>query len=150
MPGIIVSDASCLILLQKLNRLDVLRELFNEITITEPIEKEFGDKLPDYFKKVEPKDKNYQRILERFLDAGEASAIALALENEGCLLMLDDQKARKEVRQMSLRMTGTIGILLLAIEKGLIESGEQLIYDIQKTNFRISDKYLDEIKNRSK
>jgi len=81
MPRIIVSDTSCLILLQKLNKLDILRDLFKEITITETIEKEFGDKLSDFFNKVEPKDKNYQRILESFLDSGEASAIALALEN---------------------------------------------------------------------
>lgn len=148
MPRIIVSDTSCLILLQKLNRLDILRDLFKEITITETIEKEFGEDLPDFFKKIEPKDENYQRILESFLDPGEASAFALALEHDDCLLILDDQKARKEAKQLKLNITGTIGVLLLAIEKGLIKSGKQLIEDIKLTNFRISDKFLDEIKKR--
>ena len=60
MQRIIVPDTSCLILLQKLNRLDILRDLFKEIKITETIEKEFGEKLPNFFNKIDPKNKNYQ------------------------------------------------------------------------------------------
>lgn len=150
MPKIIVSDTSCLILLQKLNKLSLLGVLFKEITITKTIEKEFGDSLPDFFQIKEPKDKNYQKILERFLDAGEASAIALALENKDSLIILDDQKARSEARQLKLNITGTIGILLLALEKGLIESQDNIIEEIKRSNFRISEKYLDKIKNRKK
>lgn len=150
MPKIIVSDTSCLILLQKLNKLSLLQVLFKEITITKTIEKEFGDSLPDFFQIKEPKDKNYQRILESFLDAGEASAIALALEYNDSLIILDDQKARSEAKQLKLNITGTIGILLLALEKGLIESQDDIIEEIKRTNFRISEKYLDKIKNWQK
>lgn len=150
MPKIILSDTSCLILLQKLNKLSLLKVLFKEVTVTKTIEKEFGDSLPDFFKIKEPKDKNYQRILECFLDAGEASAIALALENNDSLIILDDQKARNEAMQLKLNITGTIGILLLALEKGLIESQDDIIEEILQTNFRISEKYLEKIKNWQK
>ncbi|MAC96684.1 MAG: DUF3368 domain-containing protein [Flavobacteriales bacterium] len=150
MPKIIVSDTSCLILLQKLNKLSLLKVLFKEVTVTKTIEKEFGDSLPDFFKIKEPKDKNYQRILESFLDAGEASAIALALEYNDSLIILDDQKARSEAIQLKLNITGTIGILLLALEKGLIESQDDIIEGIMQTNFRVSEKYLDKIKNWKK
>tara|TARA_B100000780_G_C20695280_1_gene276513 strand:+ start:19 stop:471 length:453 start_codon:yes stop_codon:yes gene_type:complete len=149
-PKIIVSDTSCLILLQKLNKLSLLKVLFKEVTVTKTIEKEFGDSLPDFFKIKEPKDKNYQRILESFLDAGEASAIALALEYNDSLIILDDQKARSEAIQLKLNITGTIGILLLALEKGLIESQDDIIEGIMQTNFRVSEKYLDKIKNWKK
>lgn len=134
MPKIIVSDTSCLILLQKLNKLSLLQVLFKEITITKTIEKEFGDSLPDFFQIKESKDKNYQRILESFLDAGEASAIALALEYNDSLIILDDQKARSEAKQLKLNITGTIGILLLALEKGIIESQDDIIEEIKRTN----------------
>ena len=150
MPKIIVSDTSCLILLQKLNKLSLLKVLFKEVTVTKTIEKEFGDSLPDFFKIKEPKDKNYQRILESFLDAGEASAIALALEYNDSLIILDDQKARSEAIQLKLNITGTIVILLLALEKGLIESQDDIIEGIMQTNFRVSEKYLDKIKNWKK
>lgn len=42
MHEIIVSDTSCLILLDKLGRLDLLRNLYGNITITQVIANEFG------------------------------------------------------------------------------------------------------------
>lgn len=148
MPGIIVSDTSCLILLDKLGRIDLLKSLFNKVTITSIIADEFGKELPDFIEIRNPQEKNYQRILESFLDSGEASAFALAIENNDCLLIIDDLKARREAKQLKLNFTGTIGILILAIEKGYIENVSVLIDEIKGTNFRISEKYIDEIKRR--
>lgn len=148
MPGIIVSDTSCLILLDKLGRIDLLQSLFNKITITDIIADEFGKELPDFIEIRNPQEKNYQRILETFLDPGEASAFALAIEVNNCLLIIDDLKARREAKQLKLSFTGTIGILIVAIEKGYIENVSELIDDIKRTNFRISEKYLDEIRKR--
>lgn len=148
MPGIIVSDTSCLILLNKLGRIDLLQSLFNKITITDIIADEFGKELPDFIEIRNPQEKNYQRILETFLDPGEASAFALAIEVNNCLLIIDDLKARREAKQLKLSFTGTIGILIVAIEKGYIENVSELIDDIKRTNFRISEKYLDEIRKR--
>jgi predicted nucleic acid-binding protein len=42
---IIISDTSCLILLSKIDELDLLNQLFDEIFITSEIQKEFGKKL---------------------------------------------------------------------------------------------------------
>ena len=148
MPGIIVSDTSCLILLDKLGRIDLLQSLFNKITITDIITNEFGKELPDFIEIRNPQEKNYQRILETFLDPGEASAFALAIEINDSLLIIDDLKARREAKQLKLNFTGTIGILILAIEKGYIENVSVLIDDIKATNFRISEKYVDEIIKR--
>ena len=148
MPGIIVCDTSCLILLDKLGRIDLLRPLFKKITITDIIADEFGKELPDFIEIQNPQEKNYQRILETFLDPGEASAFALAIEINDCLLIIDDLKARREAKQLKLNFTGTIGILILAIEKGYIENVSVLIDEIKATNFRISEKYVDEIIKR--
>jgi predicted nucleic acid-binding protein len=148
MPGIIVSDASCLILLDKIGRIGLLQSLFKKITITDIIAKEFGKELPDFFTIENPKEKNYQRILVSFLDPGEASAFALAIENSDSLIIIDDLKARREAKQLKLNYTGTIGVLIVAIEKGYIVNVPELINDIRKTNFRISEKYLVEITKR--
>ena len=86
MPGIIVSDTSSLIVLKKIGRLEILQTLFGQITITQEIAEEFNNPLPDFISIQNPKDKNYQKILESFLDDGEASAIALAIETKECLL----------------------------------------------------------------
>ena len=80
MQRIIVSDTSCLILLHKIGHISLLKSLFGRITISTTIANEFGQTLPEFIQIEDPKDKVYQRILEGFLDPGEASAIALALE----------------------------------------------------------------------
>jgi len=48
MRKIIVSDTSCLILLDKLGRIDLLRSLFGNITITQIVADEFGKIVPDF------------------------------------------------------------------------------------------------------
>ena len=74
MRKIIVSDTSCLILLDKIRKLDLLHSLFDIVTITQIVADEFGNKLPDYIQIENPKNSTYQKILESFVDIGEASA----------------------------------------------------------------------------
>jgi predicted nucleic acid-binding protein len=142
MQRIIVSDTSCLILLKKINKLNILNLLFGKIIITQKVAEEFGDALPNYFEIINPLDNKYCNILENFLDAGEASSIALALEYENCLLIIDELKGRKEAIMLGLNITGTIGVLILAKQKGLITSLKDVIYEIENTSFRISKKLL--------
>ena len=149
MRKIIVSDTSCLILLDKLSRIDLLKSLFGNITITQIIADEFGKTVPDFIHIEDPKDINYQKILESFLDPGEASAIALALEEDDCLLIIDEFKGRREAKQLGLKYTGTIGLLIAAKEKGLISSVKDIIDEIRKTDFRISETLIKEAMNRS-
>lgn len=149
MPGIIVSDTSCLILLDKLGRIGLLKSLFGKITVTKTTADEFGKIIPGFIEIENPKNKNYQRILESFLDPGEASAIALALEKEKCLLIIDESKGRQKASQLGLNYTGTMGILIVAREKGLINSVTEIINEIKRTDFRISDKLINEIKKKS-
>jgi predicted nucleic acid-binding protein len=135
--------------LHKLGRLDILESLFKQVTITQIIAIEFGELLPNFIKIENPKDHNYQLILEILLDPGEASAIALSIEKNDCLLIIDDLKARKEANKLNIKYTGTIGLLLVAKEKGIIQSVSGVIEKIRKTDFRISEKYFEEIKKRA-
>lgn len=149
MPGIIISDTSCLILLEKLNKLELLKSIFRKVIVTQVIADEFEKSIPDFIEIENPKDENYQRILESFLDPGEASAIALALEKENPLLIIDDYKARREAKQLRIKYTGTLGILIVAKEKGWINSVTEILDDIKRTNFRICEKLVNEIKLKS-
>ncbi len=145
MPGIIVSDTSCLILLNKLGKLHLLKSLFREITITKIIAEEFDENLPDFIMIKNPVNAEYQRILENALDKGEASAFALCIEHPDSLLIVDDYKARKEADRLQIKFTGTMGILLLAKEKGFLNSLKEIIDLISGTNFRLSKKLVSEI-----
>jgi predicted nucleic acid-binding protein len=98
----IIADSSCLILLDKIDELELLKLLFGKVIITSIIANEFGAPLPDWILVKDAENKKYQSILELSVDKGEASAIALAVEQTDCLLILDDQKARRLVAELKL------------------------------------------------
>lgn len=49
MPGTIISDTSCIILLDKIGELDILRKLYGTIITTSEVVEEFGQPLPSWF-----------------------------------------------------------------------------------------------------
>jgi predicted nucleic acid-binding protein len=140
---IIISDTSCLIILSKIDELELLNKLAERIFITQTIQKEFGKKLPGWIIVKEPNNYHYQTILEMDLDKGEASAIALSLEMDNVIIILDDLKGRKIAEKLNLRYSGTFGLILKAKQIGIIKSVKPIIEKIRLTNFRFSDKLLD-------
>lgn len=148
MPKIIIADTSCLIVLQKIDRLEVLKELFGQLYITKEIADEYGDKLPTWIIQKTTIDPTKQRILQLDLDKGEASALALALENEDALVLIDEKKGRKKATALGLKIMGTLGVLIKAKEKGFINSMLLEIEKLKSVEFRMSDKLIESILNK--
>ncbi len=138
MQKVIISDTSCLILLDKIGELNLLNKIFGQITITQEIADEFRKELPNWFKIEHPVNKTYQKILEASLDKGEASAIAYAIEQSDCLLIIDDFKGRKYAEQLGIKITGTLGVIIDAKLSGHISSVKPLLDKIKKTDFRLT------------
>ena len=138
MPELIIADASCLIVLTKIGQLDLLRQLYGTATTTPTVAAEYGLPLPAWVGQEAAADAGRQQLLALLVDAGEASAIALALERPGCTLILDDYKARKMAEKLSVRLTGTFGVLLRAKRQGLVPAVKPLLDQIRQTNFRFS------------
>ena len=109
------------------------------MTITRDVLLEFGEQLPGWIKVQQPKDLYRQQLLEMQVDKGEASAIALALETDHPVIILDDWKARNLAERLGLSVTGTIGVIVKAKNSGLIPSIKPYLNKIRKTNFRISE-----------
>ncbi|GAB6102784.1 hypothetical protein JCM16138_20070 [Thermococcus atlanticus] len=61
------------------------------------------------------------------------------------MVVLDDKDARKVARGFGLRVTGTLGLLLLAKRKGLIDAIGPYIEGLRKHGFRISDEIVRKI-----
>jgi predicted nucleic acid-binding protein len=139
MPKAIISDTSCLIVFAKINELDLLRRLFTEIVTSDEVVDEFGQVLPDWISVQSVKNKYYQEELKLKVDSGEASAIALAVENHDSLLIVDDFKARKLAASLGIDIIGSIGILVKAKNEGVIVSVKPFFERIRNTDFRISD-----------
>ncbi|MFD1874978.1 DUF3368 domain-containing protein [Hymenobacter bucti] len=118
--SIIISDTSCLILLTKIGYLKLLPELFGQCLITPTVAAEFGQPLPTWLAVRAPLGAVPAELLTRQHDAGERSAIALALELPGSVLILDDAPARQLAQYLQLPFTGTLGVLALAKARGLL------------------------------
>lgn len=142
---IIIADTSCLIILKKVNELNLLQRLFQQITVTPTITQEYQEKLPEWITIQSPNEQSYRAIAE-IIDEGEASAIALALEIDDCRLILDDIRARKYAKQLDLSVIGTLGIIAQAQKAGIIPSALTVIDKIQTTNFRLSERVIEQVK----
>jgi predicted nucleic acid-binding protein len=141
----VIADASCFIILFKVGELELLQELFDEIYTTAEITKEFGHPLPLWVKVRTVTNKAQQQFLEREVDTGEASALALSFEIDNVIVILDDQKARKLAEKLKINYTGTLGLILRAKQEGIISSVKELLEKIKKTNFRFSEEILFQI-----
>jgi predicted nucleic acid-binding protein len=136
MEPVIVSDASCLIGLSNIGKLDILSRLYSRVLIPPAVQKEFGDIVP-LAEVIAPSDNDLVRSLGLFLGAGESEAIALAIEL-GTAIILDDKKARSVAEGMGLHPIGTVGILLHAKDEQLIQSVKEAIHELELNGFYVS------------
>ena len=128
---IVVSNTTPILSLFKIERLGLLESLFGHVTIPMAVYNEIavlgkgkdGHDLLDaapYIHVKEIQNTMAARLLQSQLDYGEAETIVLAVELAADIIVLDEKKARKITQANSQRVIGTIGILRLALSKGLI------------------------------
>jgi predicted nucleic acid-binding protein len=142
----IISNTSCLIILDNINSLAILQKLYQRIYLTEEVAEEYGKPLESWMNIITVKDKNYLRILNTTVDLGEASTIALALQmTEDNVMILDDLKARKLAKQLQLKFTGLLGILLKAKQQKIISSVAEILTQLKNVNFRVSEQLEKEV-----
>lgn len=142
---VVIADTSCFILLDKIGEIGLLQKVFSSIITTQIIATEFGKQLPDWITILPVQNISYQTLLELEIDLGEASAFALTLEYTSSLLIIDDLKVRRLADKLLLNYTETLGVILKAKELKLLSSIKPLLSKIQLTNFRFSEKVLNEI-----
>ncbi|MDR1964629.1 MAG: DUF3368 domain-containing protein [Planctomycetaceae bacterium] len=145
-PEIIISDTSCLINLERIDAFSLLEKIFGKIVVTKEVAAEFGQPLPESFEIRSVPVQMTQELQTTGLDLGESRSIALALIlQEECYLLLDDQAARQEAVKRNLNITGLLGVLLLAKKRGIIRKIKPYIERLQKVNFRMSQKLIQEV-----
>jgi predicted nucleic acid-binding protein len=124
--------------LTNISQLDLLQKVYGKITTTIEILTEYGEPLPDWVEIERVKDNYRQQLLEMQVDAGEASAIALALETPDSTIIIDDYRARRIAEKLKLNYTGTIGVIVRAKLKGIIPSIKPILAKIKQTDFRLA------------
>ena len=71
------------------------------------------------------------------LGDGEKEVLALGLETQDPLLLLDDRDARRYARTLGLEITGTLGLLLRAKERGILNAVQPVLDRLQSLRFRL-------------
>lgn len=131
MPAVIC-NTSALQYLHQIDRLDLLPALFGQVQIPRAVAEELDEgkrrnvSLPTLedlsWVTVRPVRDLTLLPLVTSLGDGEKEVFALGLEATDALLVLDDRNARRYAIAAGLKVTGTLGILVLAKERGLIDS----------------------------
>jgi predicted nucleic acid-binding protein len=103
--------------------------------------------LPEWIKDKEVQNKTQQNALELILDKGEASVIALCLETENSLLIIDEKKGRRIAQELGVKIIGTLGVVISAKKRGLLDSVEKILEKLENADFRISQTLKDKIIN---
>lgn len=129
----VVCDTSPLILLAKIDRLDLLFRLYDDVVVPVSVLDEVTMRPSEETRAIESLVENQAlqirrgspEVLESLsvdLGAGEREAIALAIETEADMVVLDDREGRRVARERELAVTGTIGILIEARARDMISS----------------------------
>ena len=161
----VLCDSGPLIALGKLNRLDLLADLYGEVQIPQAVYNEvvlqglasgasdalivrllwqrqgwpIVDVPPTMLAAYKP---------PVILDLGETEVLVLAQTLVNPLVLLDDEVARSEARRLKLRLRGTVGILAQAYREELLSFAqtELLIDEIAaRPDIWISSKLCDQV-----
>ncbi|MEM6878873.1 MAG: DUF3368 domain-containing protein [Bacteroidota bacterium] len=146
--SVIICDASPILALHGIGRLDLLQLVYQEIVITDVVEKEVEIDLPEWIIVTAEYDNNAYTTLNASLDSGEASSIAYAMDIDQAVLIIDEKKGRKVARKIGLNIIGLLGVIVKAKKEGRIPSGMQIISDLEKSNFRVSESLYELVKTK--
>jgi uncharacterized protein len=121
--GAVVSNSSPLIALTQIGSLDLLRSLFETILVPPAVRRETVASIGAPTWLIE---RSLTRPLDprvpASLDLGEREVLSLALEIGAYRVIVDERPARRAARMLGLPVVGTLGVLVLAKDRGLIDA----------------------------
>jgi len=142
-----VSNSSPLIALEKIHKLELLRDLFSTITVPQAVALETAPtvKLPSWIEVYPSPLTVDSRTVQPSFGRGESEAISLSLELHPDRVILDDEPARRLAQKLGLNVIGTLGLLLSAKRRGLIPGLQSQMDALVATGFFIGPELYDQV-----
>lgn len=154
---LIISNASPIIGLAKIEQLHILKMLWSEVVIPEAVYKEVVIKgrgkhgtniteeaCKEWIHVVSVKNKPEVEALGAVLDEGEAEVVTLGQELKADLVLLDNREPRIFARTVNLKVIGTIGVIRLAWQKGLLKDPIKEMNNLRANGFWITDQLMEQ------
>lgn len=146
----VISDASPLVNLARIGALHLLPDLYDTVTLPEAVWTEVvtegkgqsganAVRTATWVERQSVENQNLVRALRQDLDSGEAEAIALAVETESALLLMDERHGRETASHFGVPHLGLIGVLIDAKQNRHIEAIQPHLDALQQAGFWISD-----------
>lgn len=125
--GLVIADAGPIFSFAIIDKLELLNQLFDEIKISKAVWEEITlDKSNELYRRIslffEPKVANIKGFndLTFAMDYGESESIILYKELDANFLLIDDKKARTIAENFDIKCIGTLGVLSVARDRGMI------------------------------
>jgi len=143
-----VVNASPLIVLAKVRHAHLLSALTDEVVVPQmvvdeinagPAEDPARAWLSDNPLPVVATSRAPAELLAWDLGAGETAVMAYALTNSDWTAILDDNAARKCARSFGISVKGTLAVVIMAKQRGLIPSAADMIRQLQQHDYRIQE-----------
>jgi predicted nucleic acid-binding protein len=139
---LVIADTGPVNYLILIGHIDLLPRLFQRVILPTAVEEELGDfGAPAEVRAWIGSPPAWLEIMETpgpgpaTLGDGEAAVIALAVSLHADLVLIDERKGAHIARSQGLRVTGTLGLLELAAQSGLVDFAEA-VERLRRTTFR--------------
>lgn len=154
---LIVADTGPLVVLAKINQLQILSQRYQTIQIPLTVLKEatvlahrqdtmlINEFVSEHVEVVEDIAQADEDYLDFGLDAGETQAILLAKRAQ-CPVLMDEKRGRLVAKRESVNVLGTVGLLLTAKQEGLIEAITPLLDQMLEHQYRLSPELIERVK----
>lgn len=151
MNKLIIADAGPLIAFARLHQIQLLPQIFGRVLVTDIVFGECAGRA-DFPESQLIHEAAAKKQLElctapdfsayaQKIDAGEASAIAVAIEY-GCGVLMDDKAGRAMAKNAAVPVIGTMGVLVLAKRKGLVPLVKPLLASLVASGYFLSDEII--------
>jgi predicted nucleic acid-binding protein len=150
---LVIADTGPINYLILIGHIDILPALFQKVILPTVVRDELKHQKapavvqqwisnPPAWAEVYPTPHAHDPSMEK-LDAGEEDAIALAVELHADLILMDDRDGILVARNKGFRVAGTLAILAMAAERGLVNLSEA--FDrIKGTSFYYQQEVMDQ------
>jgi len=158
---LVITDTSPINYLILIGHIQVLPALFDKVILPSTVRDELSHPKapppvrnwildPPSWADIRPAPAGHDPTLDA-LDAGETSAILLAVQLDADLVLMDDAEGVAAARAKGLEVVGTLGVLSLAATRQILDLRDS--FDrLKRTNFRyrqeVMDDFLAEHENR--
>jgi hypothetical protein len=150
----VIVNTSPLIALDRIRRLDLLRQLFGRVVRPQSVLDEIE---AGRARTLDPQTLFHadwiitepdppEMILRKELGSGETAALALAVKTGTDLIVLDDLQARLVAAGLGLKITGTAGVILAAHQAGFEPDLGRALHDLVAAGFHLSPQLLRQLK----